>query len=534
MGEPKIKKLLSGSNKWSAAAVVLSLILLLPFASLIAEALGMFTGGAADGMVESGSHFLEHLFLDYLLDTILLLALTGGISLILAIPAAYILSSRDFQGRRLLYWLNILPLTIPTYIASYIWAEIFAYPNTGYWLLSDYLGITSIYSLFPLAMIFASVLYPYVFIQAYNAFTTSVLRYEMLSLSLGKGRAAFYMRSGARLLIYPVSFGLMLLMLETLNDYGAVKLYGINTLTSGIFKVWYGMGDMGSALVLSVSLLVAVAGLRFLVSRLRLQSATLDTRVSKHDKLSLSESVLPIIISGAVPFLAFIFPVIYMGFEILGLNDMYFDAGMYVESVWDSARFALMGAVLTVSISTVISYSRFHSKRKGDNRLGGLVSFAVSGYAVPGAVTALGAVFLGSYLGMGFLPPAFLMIWAYVSRYIFIAYSPIDTAMDNAYGKYSLVSMSLGKSMGRSLWKVVVPPAKLTLLTAGIMAGIEIMKDLPLTLILRDYGTDTLATSAYRYANDEQLVRSFPYGLSLVSLGMIAVYLSEKFGRTKH
>lgn len=517
-------------GKWVAASAVLCLLLLTPFLSIALEAISaLFTD--FQQISEVSSHFADNLLWDYTVDTFSLLSLTALFSLLMGLPTAYILAARSFKGSRALYWLNILPLTIPTYIASYGWAELFSYPGIPYDIVYSISGSGSIFSILPLSLIFAYVLYPYVFLQAFQSFRGGVLAYQRVSESLGKGIWLFFRRSGGRILLYPIAYGLMLVCLETLNDYGAVKLYGVNTFTSGIFKAWYGMGDLGSALLFSLTLLTSVLLLRTLVSGLKLGIQGTDQAFPPREEKRFGKTGFYWLMGGAVPALAFIFPFFYMLFKLAESSLRAFDLEIYYSSLLNTAGFSFLGAVAIVASSILLSYAAYHSKNKW---LPALSSAAVSGYAVPGAVTALGVVFAFAWLGNVQVYFLFPLLLAYMARYSMIAHAPISTAMDAQLGNYSRLSMSLGKGMGVSLFRSVLPAGSALILSAILMVGVEIMKDLPLTLILRDYGTETLATSAYRYANDEQLVRSFPYGLSLIGLGLLAIILIEKSGRQKH
>lgn len=528
------KSLVGRFSPWTFGLLSVILIIGVPIFLLLLNSVQIFLN---EGLSGSLSHVFEYLLWDYTKETLHLLLLTGLFSLIFALVPALLLAFYDLPFKRTLYWLNILPLTIPTYIAGYIWAETFAYPNTGYQIINNLFGYTDILDVFPLSVIFASVLYPYIFAQLYQAFTSRVSAYRNISNSLGAGLWHFVKKVAIPITLYPALYGLMLVWFETLNDYGAVKYFGVKTFTSAIFKLWYGMGDLGSALIFSSALISLVILIKVLISAFRVQS-TLSEKNStlSNRKRSLAYTVFALV----MPLFSFVLPTCYALYNYISSSDVYLiDTDILNGSIFNTAIFSFSGALLIIVISVIIAYSLYHQKldiHKGGiaKLLRRLSDLSLSGYAVPGAVTALAVTMFFAEIGgagMFFIIPLLL---AYTIRYSMVGYSTIGADIDNNSGRYSLVGMSLGESRIKSLFRSVLPNASKSIVAAFVLCFIEISKDLPLTLILRDYDTETLATSAYRYANDEQLVRSFPYGLLIIALGIVSILISNKLRGEKH
>jgi len=520
-------------NRWVVVTVIFSVLLLSPLLIIFFETFrSLLVIPLSDSGTENLSHFANYLLWDYLSDTLSLLTLTTIFSLIFALPSAYLLARYKIGNSKVLYWLNVLPLTIPTYIGGYIWAELFSFPNNGYWLLKNFFGSADVLNLFSLAMIFASVLYPYVFIQAHQVITDRLLGYSQVSNSLGAGRWEFFRKTGLRILSFPLTYGLLLVSLETLNDYGAVKYYGVDTLTSGIFKVWYGMGDLGSALMMSVILILLVISLRISVSYLKVAGLRQERQYQPKPADSLIRRFAHLIIVMLIPLVSFVLPFVYIAWGTLESITSDLDVDILIGSIGNSVLFSLSGAISILIISVIIAYTNFHFHSR---KLEMFSSLSLIGYSVPGAVTAIGFMliigYFSSFFHIGYFIP---LIFAYTVRYSMVGYAPIGGAIEDSSGRYSLISMSLGKNRFVSLIKATIPSAKSAVISSFVISMVEIMKDLPLTLILRDYGTETLSTSAYRYANDEQLIRSFPYGFLIILLGILVIFLTEKISTSKN
>jgi iron(III) transport system permease protein len=329
----------------------------------------------------------------------------------------------------------------------------------------------------------------------------------------------------------------MLVWFETLNDYGAVKYFGVKTYTSAIFKLWYGMGDLGSALIFSSALISLVVMIKVVISAFRVQSTLSEKNFAIYNK---KKGLVLSAIAIVIPLISFVLPTLYAFLVYLSSSDSYLiDIDILYGSILNTGLFSFIGAFLIIVISVFIAYSIYHQKldcRKTriNEILRKSADLSLSGYAVPGAVTALAVtMFFAEIDGAGifFIIPLML---AYAIRYSMVGYSTIGSDIENNSGRYSLVGMSLGDSRIKSLFRSVLPNASKSIVAAFVLCFIEISKDLPLTLILRDYDTETLATSAYRYANDEQLVRSFPYGLLIIALGIISILISNKLSGEKH
>ncbi|GAB5466845.1 MAG: hypothetical protein Kapaf2KO_22810 [Candidatus Kapaibacteriales bacterium] len=412
-----------------------------------------------------------------------------------------------------------------------------------YGFLSLFLGSFQWLGLVSCGFVFGTVLYPYLFIQLYSAFSEKFHNYSIASSSLGKSKIEFINKIGFRIMLFPLASGLFLIAVETLNDYGAVKYYGVNTFTFGIFKVWFGLGDLGTALLLSLVLVSAIVGLKLIVDSFKLGSDSIKASQNKITLSSFSKKSILLTISLLPPTIGLIIPTLYSLYscdyreieKLFELGGVSFLSTSIGEAILNTAYLSGSSAFIVLAFTLILVLSNYIFKKGKSSSI--IQQLAIGGYYVPGAVVALSVMALfvafGSvanslfhvYLGIGswlWIP----IILAYTFRYFQVCYSPIQNAFSGLASKSVDMSRSIGKSIGKSIFKIGFPVIKLEIISATIIVFIDIAKDLPLTLILRDYGQETLATMAYRYANDERLVESMPYGLLLIAVSSLSVFIS--------
>jgi iron(III) transport system permease protein len=402
--------------------------------------------------------------------------------------------------------------------------------NNFPWLASyfniDYMQIETLGVLLGLA------LYPYVYAAARVAFSLLGSNYIDLSKSLGLSTIKSFYKIILPLSRPAIFSGLFLVFMEVLNEYGAVKYFGINTYTTGIFKAWFSLGDIGTAIQLACLLLLVVFFF-FVLEKISssktkffYETNALVQRllyVSK-DKLLLFHLVcsIPFILGFFIPFIFIVNNVFqtYSSIDFVRLFTLSFNT-IFVSSL--SSFIIIIVALFFLFIEKI-------SKTKINTIISHLISL---GYAIPGAVIGLGLIMLfsniiDSFFSVSLIGSFYVLIYAYVIRFLAVGKSPIKSSLEKHPESYDDTGKNLGLGPFKLLQKIHLPINKFALISAFIVTFIDIMKELPITLILRPFNFDTLATQTYEFAIEEMLPLSSSYSLSIIIIGsMLLLFLKN-------
>lgn len=488
-------------------------------------------------LVVGGMHIVPAAndFLFYAGSTLPLLALTLAFALILAYGNALFLFYHPKANYLLLFL--ILPLSFPTYIMAFNWAMLW----DGLAYLLPWISRSSIKSLLGLSMVLALCLFPYVLLPLHLFLKTSAKQMLAQGFSLGIAPKRTWLKVILPLSAAPITLGLALVAYELLNDYGAAKYYGINTLTTGIFKTWFGKGNREEALALSLLLLAIVFLFKGLGSWLR-KRTTIDKtsntafqpKISKGAGLMLrAVSYFTLTLGLFAPFVGMVYGLIFdwekQNFALL--------AG----SAFNSFQVALAATLVTIVLLMGLLFAKSLLQQKIPRTLHNILA---SGYSIPGAVIAcgvLGAAWLiipsantmAPELTLGLYNSVFLLTLGMS----FKLYAAAVPAANNGW-------MTLGTSQIRAI-KAFLPfktfpistrilkPQLLPFYAAGaLFVFIDAVKELPLTLILRPFNFDTLATKAYNYVEDEYLFRAAPYSLVITLLCALGIIVFNRINRS--
>lgn len=508
-------------------------------ATPIAAALwfGLTAGGG-----EIWQHILQNRLLPYTLTTLSVLILAGVMMLAIAIPAAWLVSLYDFPGRRVFEWALILPLAMPGYVMAYAWADLAGVAGplqsglrdmTG-WRARDY-WFPDLFSTTGLAFVLASTLFPYVYVTARAAMVTQSLATIEAARSLGASVWHLFRRVAFPVALPAVIAGLSLALMEAAADYGAADFLGVQTLGVGIIRAWSSFGEPATAARLALAL-IGIAFLFIIVARLAQgrggQQQTSSRWLSpSRARLSRGRGALAFGFCGLVLSVAFVAPVgrlIWLAFE----NGV--GRAPLGELLASTLILAAAGTVVAFVCALVLTNLAKRFALLG--RLGKLATTA--GYAAPGVVLGLGALFLlqasnGALTGaaaLGFL------IWIYASRFTAAAADPLKAAALRAPRTLDMATQSLGRRGLSRFWSVDLPILWPGAVAGGLILFVEVIKELPATLMLRPFGWDTLAVKAHAYASDERLAEATVPSLLIVLAGLVPVLLLSwrlsKAGRT--
>ncbi len=526
-----------GYNLWIIAALATILLMGVPVYTIVT---GLFKGPGP-----SWPHLQQYLLPDYIGNSLLLVLGTGALTLLWGVPTAWLVSTAQFPGRRLLEWLLIMPLSIPTYIMAFTYAGIFDYTGFIQTAIRQLLGTEiqhiDILNIYGVMVIMSLALYPYVYVIARTAFLARFRSLIEASQTLGASRARSFFR-----VVLPVArpglvAGIALVSMEVLNDYGAVKYFGVPTFTTGIFRSWFAYEDIQAAIYLSSLLLVAVFLILFLEKKQRGQerfhsNVTVERPLDRH-KLARIPAVLATLCCAIPVLLGLLIPVLQLllwgvsGYESAAHID-------FINTVVNSFLLALAAAVscvlvslLLLSVSRMRKNSIYHS----------LMKFATMGYAIPGAVIAIGVLVPFLFLdkstiamvtAFGWENPGLILtgtvlglIFAFTVRFLAVAFNPVESGFEKISQTVDEAASILQASHWKRLSQINMPLLRGALGTALLLVFVDILKELPLTLILRPFNFHTLATRSFELASDEQMAAASIPSLVIILAGIIPVYI---------
>ena len=518
------------NKRWIVGSLFIALLLLLPIATLFIK---LFSDPG-----KNFSYLWETVLIDYTFNTFYLILITSLFTLLFGLFPAWIISNYRFIGRNFYDLVLFLPLAIPSYIMAFTYIDILSFTgpvqsflrNNFPWLATyfniDYLQIETLGILLGLA------LYPYVYTAARVAFSLLGSSYIDLSKSLGLSTIKIFYKIILPLSRPAIFSGLFLVFMEVLNEYGAVKYFGINTYTTGIFKAWFSLGDIGTAIQLACLLLLVVFFF-FVLEKISSSKTKFFYETNSpiqrllyvnKDKLLLIHLVcsIPFILGFFIPLIFIINNVFqtYLSIDFVRLFTLSFNT-IFVSSL--SSFIIIIVALFFLFIEKI-------SKTKINTIISQFISL---GYAIPGAVIGLGLIMLfsniiDSFFSISLIGSFYVLIYAYVIRFLAVGKSPIKSSLEKHPESYDDTGKNLGLGPFKLLQKIHLPINKFALISAFIVTFIDIMKELPITLILRPFNFDTLATQTYEFAIEEMLPLSSAYSLSIIIIGsMLLLFLKN-------
>lgn len=529
------------ARSWLSLSVVLGILLSVP---LFLVLIRVFLPGTA-----AWQHIVNNLLFQYTANSILLCLFTGTGALIFGVGSAWLISRYNFPGKRWLEWALILPLALPSYIVAYSYAGMLSFTGPIYGFIMQVGGLELAQSLYfdtmnigTLSLTLALVLFPYVYLPAKAAFQLQSASIFEAASSLSNSPFKIFYRIGLPLARPAIAGGLFLVLMEVLNDYGAVKYFGINTFTTGIFKAWFSLGDLEAAIKLSAVLMVIVGLMFILEKRLqksRFASSTGLKRAAAHTVKSPQKWLYTL--ACLVPFLfGFALPFLKILVDAWVTWEKVFDNRFYL-TILNSVGLSALSGVLIVILSLLFIYSSRINRSLAGKAVKRIVSL---GYALPGAVIAVGVMvvaasaehfvdrtalwFGGEVTQLLVTGSVFGLIYAYLIRFMAVSVNPLEGNFEQQCANLDEASRSLGKGHLYTLFRVNIPVLKPAILSALLLVFVDVMKELPLTLILRPFNFNTLATTAFEFANDEMLRESAPASLLIVVSGIVPILLIHK------
>jgi iron(III) transport system permease protein len=509
--------------------------------------LNLFVGGTS----ATWAHLAQTVLGEYIANSLwLCLGVGAGVALV-GVATAWLTAMHDFPGRRVFEWAMVLPLAVPAYVMAYVYTDFLqfvgplqtALRETFGWEYGDY-WFPDIRSLPGAVLMFVSVLYPYVYLLARSAFLERASGMLEAARTLGMGPWRAFFSVSLPLARPAVAAGIALALMETLADYGTVAYFAVNTFTTGIYRAWFSLGDRVAAAQLAAMLLGFVLLLlmveRVSRGRARYHDTTGRNRPLAGRRLTGIRAWLAAFLCLLPLLLGFLLPAGLLLKMALTEGDAQFGERFLLLA---RNSFVLAGttALIAVLLALLLAYGARLAKgglAAGLNRLVGL------GYAVPGAVIAVGVLipvtrldqwlagqwegWFGSNPGLLLTGGIAALVYAYLVRFLAVALHTVESGLGKITPSMDDAARSLGLGQGASLRRVHAPLLRASLLTAGLLVFVDVMKELPATLVMRPFNFDTLATQAYTLASDERLAEASSASLAIVAVGILPLILLSR------
>lgn len=498
------------------------------------------------------AHLTEFVLPELLANTgWLLLGVGIGVS-VLGVSLAWLVAMCEFPGRRLFDWALLLPLALPAYVTAFVAIGLLDFTGPLQTGLREAFGpmkLPEIRSRGGVILVMSLALYPYVYLIAKNAFATQGAIALEAAQSLGLSRWQGFFRVALPMARPWIAAGLMLALMETLADFGTMAIFNYDTFTTAIYKAWYSLFSLPAAAQLAsiLILFVLVAVVFEQRSRMKMRYGSVGrSGASRRIRLSPMLAALALLYASTVLAIAFIIPVTQLA---LWARDVIADDldSRYWAFAAHSLLLASMGALMVVAVALLLAYA-------GRQRPGAAMMWtqrlATLGYAFPGAVLAVGlfipVAWLDNWLietrrawfgfeGYEVLKGTLLvMLLAYLVRFLAVGFGPIDSGLHRITRNIDEAARNLGTGAAGLLTRVHLPMLRASLLTAAALAFVDIMKEMPITLMTRPFGWDTLAVRVFEMTSEGEWERAALPSLAIVIAGIIPIILLSWRGTQSH
>ena len=498
------------------------------------------------------AHLTEFVLPELVGNTLWLVAGVGiGVS-VLGVSLAWLTAMCEFPGRRLFDWALLLPLALPAYVTAFVAIGLLDFTGPLQTWLREGWGITGlpeIRSRGGVILVMSLALYPYVYLIAKNAFATQGAIALEAAQSLGLSRWQGFFRVALPMARPWIAAGLMLALMETLADFGTMAIFNYDTFTTAIYKAWYSLFSLAAAAQLASILILFVLVAVVFEQRSRTQmryGAVGRSAASRRIRLTPGLATLASVYAAMVLAIAFIIPVTQLALWTRDVIAADLDS-RYWGFAWHSVLLAGIGALMVVAVALLLAYA---GRQRPGNAMMWTQRLATLGYAFPGAVLAVGLFIpvaaLDNWLidsgrawfgfdGTEILKGTLLvMLLAYLVRFLAVGFGPIDSGLHRISRNIDEAAKNLGTHTAGLLTRVHLPMLRASLLTAAALTFVDIMKEMPITLMTRPFGWDTLAIRVFEMTSEGEWERAALPSLAIVIAGMIPIILLTWRGGNSH
>lgn len=498
------------------------------------------------------AHLAEFVLPELLLNTFWLVVGVGVGVAVLGVSLAWLVAMCEFPGRRVLDWALLLPLALPAYVTAFVAIDLLDFSGPLQIWLRDGWGITGlpeIRSRGGVIAVMSLALYPYVYLIAKNAFATQGAIALEAAQSLGLSRTRGFFKVALPMARPWIAAGMMLALMETLADFGTVAVFNYDTFTTAIYKAWYSLFSLPAAAQLASVLIVFVLVAVVIEQRSRAQmrfNAVGRSAGSRRIALTGSRAWLALVYAIVVLLLAFVIPVAQLVLWTWDTAAQDLDV-RYWSFALHSLMLSALGAMLVIAFSLLLAYA---GRQRPGASMAWIQRLATLGYAFPGAVLAVGmfipvAALDNALIDLGrnwfgfqgteiFRGTLLVMLLAYLVRFLAVGFGSIDSGLQRITRNVDEAARSLGLANRQVLARVHWPMLKVSLQTAAALTFVDIMKEMPITLMTRPFGWDTLAVRVFEMTSEGEWERAALPSLAIVLVGMVPVLLLTRRGAHWH
>ena len=544
-----VKRRGGGMTPLAALAFAIALAFALPV-------LSVFTSFLAP-VSDTWAHLAETVLPRYIINSLLLVVGVGVLVTVIGVGTAWLVTLYRFPGRNIMEWALILPLAVPAYVMAYTYTDFLQASGPLQTALRDFTGwsprdywFPEIRSLGGAVAMLGLVLYPYVYLLSRAAFLEQSICALEVGRTLGCTPYSLLPRVALPLARPAIIAGVSLALMETLADFGTVSFFGVQTFTTGIVRAWFSLGDPVAASQLSAALLtfvfLVIIGERLARRQKRYHHTSNRYQHLPGYRLSPGKALLASLACLTPLALGFLLPAFLLLRMTIEAGDAQFGTH-FLKLALNSVTLALVTAILAVILALVLAYA---------NRLSGSWPAAIAGriasmgYAIPGAVIAIAVMIpfarldntldawfranLDYSTGLLLTGSIAALVFAYLVRFLAVSLGTVEASLGKIKPTVDDAARSLGQKPAGTFLRIHGPIMWGSLLTAGLLVFVDVMKELPATLIMRPFDFDTLAVQAYNLASDERLTEASTASLTIVAVGLLPlVILSRAISRSR-
>jgi iron(III) transport system permease protein len=540
----------AGSGWWSILTLSIALLVSIPILTV-----------AANIFVPSGdiwNHLASTVLPDYVRNSFWLMIGVGSGVFILGVGTAWLVTMCRFPGSKWFNWMLILPMAVPAYLMAYTYTDFLTYTGplqtmirdlTG-WGMGDY-WFPNVRSLGGAILMMSFVFFPYVYLLTRAAFLEQSSSLLEAGRSLGATPFQGFYKIALPLARPSIAAGMALALMETLNDFGTVDYFGVQTFTTGIYRTWFGLGERAAAAQLSAFLMIFILILILMERWSRNKMSVKQSSTGRFRQLFVYDlkgwkawastlfCAIPVVIG-------FVIPVAILTEMMISNFSVAVDA-RFVQFSLNTILVATLAGIFALLVALIMAYgARLNPNllTRASTRIGSM------GYAIPGSVIAVGILIpfgwidnsidgwlrenIGVSSGLLLSGTIFALIFAYVVRFLAVAFNTVEASLGKITPNMDEAAEGMGYGFGKILRKVHIPMMSGSLFAAIMLVVVDVIKELPATLIVRPFNFDTLAVQVYRLASDERLAESSGAALAIILVGLVPVIiLSRSIARTR-
>ena len=523
-------------NPWIILPTFLFALFVVPVIWIIFSLFGNYS--------DNWVHIYNYTLSGYIYNTVLIIIGTSIGTLIIGVGSAWLVTTYNFTGKKFLEWALLLPFAVPPYILAYTFTGLFDSYGTANNLVRDLFALPNEFIFFPklrnvygASIVFSFTLYPYVYLVSRMAFINQSRSMLEVGRTLGYNKFQIFYKLSIPAIRPAIIAGLMLVLMETISDFGAVEHFAVNTFTTGIFSAWFGLYDFHTAKQLAAFLLIVVISFLILEKysrrKSRYSSGSNVFSPIAAEKLNGFQNIFASLFCFIPVFVGFVLPNIQLGYWALNYKLDFFNE-KFISTAWNTFYLAITAALICAMLAVIINFSIRYKKNKVLNVMS---SFLTVGYAVPGLILALGVsqllVFMDNlifrdYLNFILTGSIYGLILAFIIKSFALANSTIESGFLRINHKIDDVARSLNTPGWKLLFRIHLPLLTTSFLTSMILVVSEVIKELPASLILRPFNFDTLAVSTYIYAAEERMFDAAAPSIAIVAVGLLPIFVLSR------